>query len=653
MPVTLGLLFHANFPFSMHYTIAYNSCYKHLPVIMRNYPNIPVNWHLSATLLQQLAWKNPETIQVFRKGLQDNQFELLGSSYAQNILYNCSEWVNREQIKWNRSIIHNFFPELNNLNGFWNPERVFYEDMFDLLLDYDYNYTLVENQIIKSAIKPTNLTVDHIWKRNVKKTGSSFYIFPDNQVLKDLIDKVIETGKTEELIRFLDKNVESDSERKVFCYAEDAEVSGFWQIARGMDYKKVHENLKKLLGELTENKWIKVKLFSDIIKEEKSYEIGSIPNGQATWMIDSVKVDGYRDWFDYIEQAPEIQYYKEYYEKVEQKIRTLPNKLRKRNLTNELLKYYLSQQFEFGCSPGSFGDLASRYLMNVPGMQIWDDRVTIDTIFDWLSSGDKKFKPHWKFRGASPVIEFSTLKWICQFNPFGGRCTFLMNREIDSIFSPNPFYSSQDRNVMFNSLPYLKVHLNYSGIEDLINNHGNCLMDNCYVNNEPIGDLMEYKVVLNRNGRRYIMKKSLQHSLFNSLILPKEDSIRFWYSELGISVIKEIKEIDSNIEILYTFKNLSEETKTIKFTVTNEFAPEPVLVLENGKECLKLEIEQEKSRTKIITTNIITNSKVLIVTSVKPNEIKKIPSEFALRYKLIFQFKLDKEGLKSIPLIMR
>jgi len=55
VPVVAGLLFHGNFPFSMHYSVAYHSCYKHLPVIMREYPDIPVNWHLSAPLIQQLA----------------------------------------------------------------------------------------------------------------------------------------------------------------------------------------------------------------------------------------------------------------------------------------------------------------------------------------------------------------------------------------------------------------------------------------------------------------------------------------------------------------------------------------------------------------------------------------------------------------------
>ncbi|MFX0006911.1 MAG: hypothetical protein ACFFAV_09315, partial [Candidatus Hermodarchaeota archaeon] len=560
MPIVLGILFHGNFPFSMHYTIAYNSCYKHLPIILREFPEIPVNWHLSATLLQQLAWKNPETLKIFSEGLNNNQFELLGSSYAQNILYICSEWVNREQIKWNRSIIYKLFPDLKFLHGYWNPERVFYEDLVNLLVDYGYNYTLVESDILESALATNNKTADYLWKHKIKDKEKNFYFFPDNQKLKENVDTVIQTGQVDEFIKFLDNKMESDSDRLIMCYAEDAEVSGFWQIAKGLDYKKAHNNLRLLLNELMENDWIEVKLLSEMIKKEKSFELGTIPAGQATWMIESVKVDGYKDWFDYVEKAPEVQYYKKYYEQRENQLKLLPNNKKKRNLMKELLSFYLSQQFEFGCSPGSFGTLDTRYLMNVPGMQLWDDRITFDIIYDWLMFDKKNMNtPNWKFRGSMPTIEWSTSKWICQFNPFGGRCTFLVNKDKDSIFSPNPYFSSQDRNVLFNNMPYLKVHINYLDIEEKLNYHGNLLMDNCYVNSKPIGSLETYKVELKQKSKEYIEKKSLKHTYFNSLILPNKNSILFWYSESGILLTKEIREYESNLRIDYKIRNLSKD----------------------------------------------------------------------------------------------
>ncbi len=654
MPVVLGLLFHGNFPFSMHYTVAYHSCYKHLPIIMREYPDVQVNLHLSAPLLQQLAWKNPETLKHFKEGINTNQFELLGSSYAQNILYNCSEWINREQIKWNRITIKKLFPQLKRLKGYWNAERVFYNEMISLLLDSGYNYTLVENNILKKALASKSASVEHVWKSKIREKNAKFYFLPDNQQVKEKINRVIQSGQLSEFFRFLDKNIESDSDSKVLCYAEDAEVVGFWQIARNLNYKKSHENFKLLLKGLTDNNWIEVKLFSDIIKHEEAYEIGTIPNGQASWMVESVKVDGYKDWFDYIEQSPEVEYYRKYYRSTEDKFKSLPNKIKKRNLTNELLKYFLSQQFEFGCAPGSFGDLDSRYLMNVPGMQLWDDRMTLNTIFDWLSKDQKQTtKPMWKFRGSSPVIEWFAFKWICQFSPFGGRCTLLVNRDKDSIFSPNLFFSSQDRNVLYNALPHLKIHVKYPGIEEITNTHGNFLMDDCSVNNEPIGTMMDYKVEINQENRKYYKGKSLKHTFFNSLILPMENSILFWYAETGILIKKEIKEIDTHLNIIYILQNISEDNKTIKFTITNEFAPESLIVLENGKNSLKLDIAEEKSGTKIIVNNTITNSKVTVISKVKPLEVKKIPSEFAIRYKIIYQFKLVKKEIKNIPLLVK
>jgi hypothetical protein len=649
MPVIIGLLFHANFPFSMHFDVAYHSCYKILPSIMRESPEIPINWHISGPLLQQLKWHHPETLKIIDDGIEDRQFELLGSSYAQNILYTCSDWANDAQINWHKEILNEMFPNLLKISGFWNPERVYYEDLLPLIKKYGYKYTLVESDIIRKGLNSDSSSINHVWKKILKKTKTEFNILPDNQEIKEKMNNVIWNGNNSDFFKYLNDQYSSDSTRNVLCYADDAEVVGFWQYARGMDFKKAHLNLKNLLKAFSENDWIELKLFSDIIKEEIPSKIDNIPHGQATWMVESANVDGYIDWFDYIENSPEISYYKKYHISLEKKFKEIETLQNDRNLAKEIIRFYLTQQYEFGCSPGSFGNLASRYLMNVPGQQLWDDREMIDTLLD-LFHIDKRNKKGsvWKFRGSLAKVEWVTKKWISQFNPIGARCTLLINRDYDYIVSPNIFFPSQDRNVINNNFPYLEIELDFPQFQRIMNHHGNLFMDELILNGVPIGSLFTYKVLLNQEGKHYFEKKSLSHSLFNSLILPHKNSVQFWYSEGGIVLLKELKQNDISLELKYKIQNLTESKKKINFHIDNELAPNQTLVLNNGKKCLEENIIRNDSEVKIEIENKKTNMKVIILCKNVPTSIESVPSEFASRHRLTYDFTLDKNKDKTL-----
>ncbi len=651
MPVVIGLLFHANFPFSIHFNFAYHSCYKHLPKIMREFPDIPINWHLSATLLQQLAWNGCEVLNTINEGLNEQQFEILGSSYAQNVLYACSEWANHHHIKWNCEIISNLFPQIKELNGFWNPERVFYASIPVILREHGYKYTLVENCILQNSLPEIQEDANRVWK--LKNSGGDLFILPDNQTMKNMTNDVIWSGKTKKFFKYLDDNNDSDSEKRILCYAEDAEATGFWQFARGMDYKKAHTNLRRLLRELEDNDWIEIKLFSDIINTEPSSDIAYIKEGQASWMAESVKVDGYKDWFDYVTNAPEISYYKHHHSDFEKKYKLLTKTQRQRNLAKELLCSFLSQQFEFGCSPGSFGDLASRYLMNVPGYQIWDDRVTIDTLLDWLNSdGVYDCVPRWILRGSTPVIEWETLNWIGQYSSFGGRCTVLLDKSTDSIVSPNIFFPSQDRITIYNSFPHLDYELKYLDSGFSSHTHGNLFEDDCCVDGVPIGSQKEIAVQLDPRSRKYIYGKSLRHTHYSTLVIPHRKAIQFWYWESNILVKKEIKQYDNNIEAVYTIRNDLNKKREFEFRVTNEFSPCPIVVLDNGKASLSMKISENADEKNVIVRNKITDSKVKLRYNENQSQIKELPAQFAKRFQILYRFELDYKEKKKIIIIV-
>ncbi|MFX0006940.1 MAG: hypothetical protein ACFFAV_09460, partial [Candidatus Hermodarchaeota archaeon] len=83
---------------------------------------------------------------------------------------------------------------------------------------------------------------------------------------------------------------------------------------------------------------------------------------------------------------------------------------------------------------------------------------------------------------------------------------------------------------------------------------------------------------------------------------------------------------------------------------TNEFSPNPVTVLDYGRDSLDMVESHEKNGIKIVTRNNLTNSEVTVISNVEPNRIKKVPSEFALRHELIYNFTLNEGGIKVIPL---
>ncbi|HOB91967.1 MAG TPA: hypothetical protein PLY10_10635 [Bacillota bacterium] len=58
--------------------------------------------HFSGTLLSALQWYSPKTIELLKVGIDRGQFEILGSSFSQNILLATDEWDNIQQLRQHR-----------------------------------------------------------------------------------------------------------------------------------------------------------------------------------------------------------------------------------------------------------------------------------------------------------------------------------------------------------------------------------------------------------------------------------------------------------------------------------------------------------------------------------------------------------------------
>ena len=101
-PLTLGLVYHFNQNTVPSALVADRVCYHPLIEAFLSHPKCKFTIHFSGTLLSALQWYSPKTIELLKVGIDRGQFEILGSSFSQNILLATDEWDNIQQLRQHR-----------------------------------------------------------------------------------------------------------------------------------------------------------------------------------------------------------------------------------------------------------------------------------------------------------------------------------------------------------------------------------------------------------------------------------------------------------------------------------------------------------------------------------------------------------------------
>ena len=118
---------------------------------------VPLNLHISGTLLEAIAWHQPQFLKHLRKLLQSGFIELVGSSYGQNIMRFFGPDYNRRQLNEELSLyqIH-LGVDPNTVKAFWPPERVWEtRRMAPVLRDANllnngYRYVILDDRLLLS-----------------------------------------------------------------------------------------------------------------------------------------------------------------------------------------------------------------------------------------------------------------------------------------------------------------------------------------------------------------------------------------------------------------------------------------------------------------------------------------------------------------------
>ena len=364
--LNLGLVYHFNQNTVPNAFAADRVCYRPLLEIFLAHPRIGFTIHFSGALLSALQWEGRETINLLKKGIARGQFEIIGSAYAQNILLATDPWENVQQLKHHRQQLKEVLQV--EPTGFWNPERCWQEELAPLILDAGYEYTFLETNVFRRGGDQLPQAVI----RAVQAGDRQLVLFPDDTNFLTVFGKAVRTGSVDELVEYLYNIYLAQGQMPehdfAVIYAQDAEATGLWQFEGGSQtLDDVFAKLDAVLAKLESLPWLKVGGLSELARTCRPVVVDCLPAGQANWMMDSLRSQGlpwgeqgYKDWFDYAENAAKNIETRELYHQVSSRLRKheeallqydqkAPEYTASKRLFDLAVRTLVAHQYEFGC----------------------------------------------------------------------------------------------------------------------------------------------------------------------------------------------------------------------------------------------------------------------------------------------------------------
>ncbi len=566
------LLFHANQNLVPYGRAANLACYKGVLTTLRAHPSLRFVIHFSGSLLSDLLWFDPETIDILRQGIADGQFEIVGSTYIQNIIYSTrlspdDFQFNQHQIALHKSLIEHVLGR--SPVSFWNPERVWTQNIVKLLTDNGYTTVQVEDHILwDSGISGSEYAV-----RTTTYNGKSVYVFTDDKIFEGMINGAIDSGDTSSVLGFLHHlYLEDVDDLYAVCYHEDMEATGLWDYENGEDPAIDLANLDKLLTAFENNPWIRVTTYSEFLQNHHIYEeVTPIVDGAADWM-------GRDAWFDE-NSEPEAQAYRQFFDTIRDTINAIhatfpsyaPDTLSARHLIDYAWFTLCAHQYEF----------AVHGYQGIVGTTQWDlarcALVSARAAREALQGVPHSFVGDINSDGIDEIV-IVTDGDMFVFSPYGGRLLYWFDLEEGTQDVGNENFMTSYGETYTDDARYVEPTIGCQAYSWLCGNmifpeihtwrfeaRRRCLNDSIWIDGSPQGDLADTE---------------LTYSLDST-------SVEFYYSLGPIDVTKHISTSLHNIAVEYVFESSASSLTTIEIGVENGLSPDCLNVLFNGRQSLK------------------------------------------------------------------
>jgi flagellar hook assembly protein FlgD len=646
----VAILFHANQNLNYQGDRANDVCFNGLLAVLRQHPSSKFMIHFSGTLLHDLLWydfrNSPSTIQMLRDGAADEQFEIVGSTYSQNIPYSTDMWDNKVEIDVHRDVIEKSLGVSPSV--FWNAERCWKQQLVPLISEGGYEATWVETHIL-------NDSGVYSWEHYVRRTrngGDELIVINDDGGIIGRLDYAIDSGDTGPLVDYLQNLHQMDTYRDfLVTYCQDAEATGLWDYDAGDDPQDDWDNLDAVLTELESYDWLEITTISDYLETRYPTEmIENIVDGQAGWMVGPSQDAGWDDWFDYNENSPLVDYYRGYYSTVRARIQEVQaGKVLgtpAHNLIEHALRSFVAHQFEFGCI-----GCGQMYC------QDWQKMETLEAALlaaEYATSPvtSPEF-PVMDVNGDSvDDITMITQDDFIAFTPYGGKLLYWFDLEAGEQMVGNEIFMWG-----YYYLPY-REHWAGPGYND----------DYHYMQDFEWNAPYPFPSAVPFQRFYSIRKKALSEFLSINGVEQAQllddfqsvsqigDTLTFGHIDTDLRYTRKVWPVEDGITVRYTMQNTTGTTRSFAHRVENSLCPTLLEAMDGGRESLKYWNGADTSSvigpSDIGVMNMVSGTTVQFAFSPQPDELSGGTDVFALSYDPVYTYDLGPGESKSYSFTM-
>ncbi len=173
------------------------NCYIPFLKLLIKKPGVKINLNITGCLLEKLAIKYPEVLELLEKAIQANQVELMGSAFYHPILPLLSPQDQRYQIKRQKETIHNILGV--NTGVFFSPELAVSMELIPQIINEGYEI----------MVTPENISYHPFGGIYELENGRNILLLKRNKKISNNISFDFYNKEIEEAIEDLEKSYKS------------------------------------------------------------------------------------------------------------------------------------------------------------------------------------------------------------------------------------------------------------------------------------------------------------------------------------------------------------------------------------------------------------------------------------------------------------
>jgi flagellar hook assembly protein FlgD len=565
------LLFHANQNLVPYGRVGNIACYEGVLQVLRDHPSLKFPLHFSGCLLSDLMWSDPHTVDLLRAGVAEGQFEIVGSTYAQNIMY--STRLADNDFQFNQVQISTHKRQIEEVIGaspvsFWNPERVWTQNLVKLLADNDYQNVQIEDHILWDS----GITGSEYAIRTTTYGGNKVNVFTDDKSFEGYVNGSVDSGDTSSIMSFLRSLYDEDvDDRFAVCYFEDMEATGLWDYEGGNDPAWNWDNLDKLLTAFENDPRIKVTTYTEWLENHEIYEdITPVVDGAADWM-------GRDAWF--LENAePLAESYRLFWDGIRDTLNAIhstfpayaPDTASARALLDHAWFTLIAHQYEFAVH--GYAGIAGTTQWELARLALVSARAAREA----LARRQASYEDDVNDDGIDETVLVTPNDYFV-FSPYGGRLLYWFDLEYGREFVGNENFMRSYGEAYTNDNAYVTEAAGSEAYPWLA---GNYIFPEVHewtfeARRRCLNDF------LGIGGTGYALTGAvMSHTL-------EPGYIQFTYGLPGVHISKRLEAGDHELSARYTFTSSSPSAQNIDLAIENGLSPDCLRVTLTGRDNLR------------------------------------------------------------------